>query len=156
MVVIPKISDLAVFLESSLHQIKVKILPKNCFNIRNNLENGSFRIRENLLYKKTADMVLMSLFMRIYGKCNSSYRADYEGMKQELKAFQKEFDELTKTEDVKELWTSALTVQSYVPAKTLMTTKLTRYRFLNRSNHSLANVGNFSQKQRKTRRAKAI
>ena len=29
-----------------------------------NLENGSFRNRENLQYKKTADSVLLSLFMR--------------------------------------------------------------------------------------------
>ena len=92
--------------------------------------------------------------MRTYGKCNSSHRVDYEGMKQEPKAFHKEFDELPKTEDVKELWTSALTVQFYVPVKTLVATKLTRLRFLNRSNHSLANVGKFSQ--RKTGRAKAI
>ena len=94
--------------------------------------------------------------MRTYGKCNSSHRVDYEGMKQEPKAFQKEFDELPKTEDVKKLWTSALTVQSYVPVMTLMATKITRHRFLNRSNHSLANVGKFSQKQRKKGRAKAI
>ena len=32
-------------------------------------------------------------------------KADYEGMKQELKAFQIEFEELAKTEDVEQLWT---------------------------------------------------
>ena len=31
---------------------------------RNNRENGSFGNRENLQYKKTADSVLLSLFMR--------------------------------------------------------------------------------------------
>ena len=36
-------------------------------------KNGSFRNRENLHYKKTADSVLLSLFMSINGKCNSSY-----------------------------------------------------------------------------------
>ena len=40
----------------------------------NNLENRSFRDRENLqYYKKTADSVLLSLFMRTTGKCNNSY-----------------------------------------------------------------------------------
>ena len=38
----------------------------------NNLEKGSFRNRENLQYKKTADSVLSSLFMRTNGKCNNS------------------------------------------------------------------------------------
>ena len=36
-------------------------------------KNGSFRNRENLLYKKTADSVLLSLFMRINAKCNNSH-----------------------------------------------------------------------------------
>ena len=39
----------------------------------NYLENGSFRNRENLIYKKTAESVLLSLFMGTNGKCNNSY-----------------------------------------------------------------------------------
>ena len=39
----------------------------------NNLENGSVRNRENLQYKKTADSVLLSLFMRNNEKCNNSH-----------------------------------------------------------------------------------
>ena len=39
----------------------------------NNLENGSFRNRENLHYKKTADSVLLGLFMRANEKCNNSH-----------------------------------------------------------------------------------
>ena len=35
--------------------------------------NGSFRNRENLQYKKTADSVLFSLFMRTNVKCNDSH-----------------------------------------------------------------------------------
>ena len=35
--------------------------------------NGSFRNKENLQYKKTADSVLLSLFMRTNGKCNNSH-----------------------------------------------------------------------------------
>ena len=40
---------------------------------KNNLKNGSFRNRENLLYKKAADSVLLSLFMRTNGKCNNCH-----------------------------------------------------------------------------------
>ena len=40
---------------------------------KSNLENGSFRNRENILYTKTADSVLLSLFMRTNGKCNNSH-----------------------------------------------------------------------------------
>ena len=36
-------------------------------------KNGSFRNRENLQYYKTADSVLLSLFMRANGKCNNSH-----------------------------------------------------------------------------------
>ena len=36
-------------------------------------KNGSFRIRENLQYKKAADLVLFSLFMRTNGKSTKSY-----------------------------------------------------------------------------------
>ena len=36
-------------------------------------KNGSFRNRENLQLKKTADSVLLNLFMRTNGKCNISY-----------------------------------------------------------------------------------
>ena len=36
------------------------------------LKKGAFRNRENLQYKKRADSVLLSLFMRTYGKCNNS------------------------------------------------------------------------------------
>ena len=34
----------------------------------NNPENGSFKNRENLQYKKTADLVLLSVFMSTNGK----------------------------------------------------------------------------------------
>ena len=40
---------------------------------QNKLEDVSFRNRENLQYKKTVDSVLMSLFMRTYGKCNNAH-----------------------------------------------------------------------------------
>ena len=36
-------------------------------------KKGSFRNRENLQYKKTADLVLLSLCMRTNGKCNNSH-----------------------------------------------------------------------------------
>ena len=36
-------------------------------------KNGSFRNTENLQYKKTADSVLLSMFMRPNGKCNNSH-----------------------------------------------------------------------------------
>ena len=36
-------------------------------------KNGSFRNKENLQYKKTADSVLLSLVMRTNGKCNNSH-----------------------------------------------------------------------------------
>ena len=36
-------------------------------------KNGSLRNRENLQYKKTADSVLLSLFMRTNRKCNNSH-----------------------------------------------------------------------------------
>ena len=36
-------------------------------------KNGSFRNRENLQYKKTADSVLLSLFLRTNGKCTNSH-----------------------------------------------------------------------------------
>ena len=36
-------------------------------------KNGSFRNTENLRYMKTADSVLLSLFMRTNGKCNNSH-----------------------------------------------------------------------------------
>ena len=36
-------------------------------------KNGSFRNRENLKYKKTADSVLLSLFMKTNGKCYNSH-----------------------------------------------------------------------------------
>ena len=51
-----------------LHAAQRKLLPP-----LNNLENRSFRNRENLFYKKTADSVLLSLFMRTNGKCNKSH-----------------------------------------------------------------------------------
>ena len=35
-------------------------------------KNGPFRNRTNLLYKKTADSVLLGMFMRINAKCNNS------------------------------------------------------------------------------------
>ena len=38
-----------------------------------NLENDIFRNRENLQYPKTAGSVLLSLLMRINGKCNNSH-----------------------------------------------------------------------------------
>ena len=41
-------------------------------NIEKN-NNRSFRNREDLQYKKTADSVLLSLFMRTNGKCNNSH-----------------------------------------------------------------------------------
>ena len=40
-------------------------------NLNNLDKTGSFRIRENLQYKKTADSVLLSLFMRTNVKCNN-------------------------------------------------------------------------------------
>ena len=36
-------------------------------------KNGYFRYRENLQNKKTADSVLLSLFIKINGKCNNSH-----------------------------------------------------------------------------------
>ena len=39
----------------------------------NNMENGSFRYRENLQFKKTAILVLVSQFMRSNGRCNNSH-----------------------------------------------------------------------------------
>ena len=42
-----------------------------CLTYLNNLQNGSFRNRENLRYKKTADLVLLSLFMTTNGKCKN-------------------------------------------------------------------------------------
>ena len=36
-------------------------------------KNGSFRNRENLQNKKTADSVLLSLFIETNGKCNNSH-----------------------------------------------------------------------------------
>ena len=36
-------------------------------------KNGSSRNRENLQYKKTADLVLLSLLMRTNGKCKDSH-----------------------------------------------------------------------------------
>ena len=39
----------------------------------NNLENGSLRNIENLQYKKSADSVFLSLFMRTNGNCNNSH-----------------------------------------------------------------------------------
>ena len=36
-------------------------------------KNGSVRNRENLQCKKTADLVLLCLFMRTNGKCNNSH-----------------------------------------------------------------------------------
>ena len=36
-------------------------------------KNGSFRKKENLPYKKTADSVLLSLFRRTNGKGNNSH-----------------------------------------------------------------------------------
>ena len=39
----------------------------------NNLENRSFRNRENLQYKKTADSVSLSLFMGTNGSYNNNH-----------------------------------------------------------------------------------
>ena len=40
----------------------------------NNLEkNGSFRNKENLQYKKTADLVLLGLLVRTNGKCYNAH-----------------------------------------------------------------------------------
>ena len=39
----------------------------------NDLENRSFRNRENLQYKKTAGWGLLSLFIKTNGKCNNSH-----------------------------------------------------------------------------------
>ena len=39
-----------------------------------NLENGSLRNTENLKCKKTADSVLLSLFMRTFGKYYNSHK----------------------------------------------------------------------------------
>ena len=36
-------------------------------------KDGFFRNRENLHFKKTADSVLLNLFMRTNGKCNNSH-----------------------------------------------------------------------------------
>ena len=65
--------------ESELTTLSYDCLLRTChkyahFN-KNNLENGSYRNRENLLhvYKKIADWGLLSLFMRTNGKCNSSH-----------------------------------------------------------------------------------
>ena len=41
------------------------------------LKNGSLRNRVNLHYKKTADSILLSLFMRTNGKCNNSHDPYY-------------------------------------------------------------------------------
>ena len=42
------------------------------YSLQNHLKNVSFRNKENLHYKITADSVLLSLFMRTNGKCNNS------------------------------------------------------------------------------------
>ena len=36
-------------------------------------KNGSFRNRDNLQYKKTADSLILSLFMRTNGKFNNAH-----------------------------------------------------------------------------------
>ena len=48
---------------------------RQLLRILNNLENRPFRNRENLQYKKTADSILLSLFMRNNGKCNNCHAA---------------------------------------------------------------------------------
>ena len=74
-------------------------------------------------------------------------KADYEGMKQELKAFQIEFEELAETEDVEQLWTRFKKkmhslMESHIPAKTI---KSISHGFPNRLNLSPANVRNSLQ-----------
>ena len=49
---------------------KTKKMMKNLQII---LKNGSFRNIENLQFKKTANSVLLSLFIRTNGKCNKSH-----------------------------------------------------------------------------------
>ena len=46
---------------------------RQLLRLLNNLENGSFRNRVSLQYKKTIDSVILSLFMRSNGKCNNSH-----------------------------------------------------------------------------------
>ena len=51
-----------------------KLIRNNYVYKPNNLKkNGSFVYRENLQYKKTADSVLLSLFMRTNVKCNNHH-----------------------------------------------------------------------------------
>ena len=52
--------------------LQIMIIDENCFKHKIIWKNGSFGNRENLQYKKTADSVLLRLFMRTNGKCNNS------------------------------------------------------------------------------------
>ena len=88
-------------------------------------------------------------------------KADYEGMKQELKAFKEEFDELAKTEDVEQLWTRfkkkvhAL-MGSYIPAKTLNGNKVHKLWISKQVKSLTRKCRKLFQRQRKTRKTKDI
>ena len=50
-----------------------EIIQANQHQIKNNLEKTDPSEIENLQYKKTADSVVLRLFMRTNGKCNNSH-----------------------------------------------------------------------------------
>ena len=88
-------------------------------------------------------------------------KADYEGMKQELKAFQIEFDELAKTEDVEQLWTRFKKkihslMESYIPAKTINGNKVIKPWISKQVKSLTRKCKKLFAKQRKTRKAKDV
>ena len=56
-----------------LNRKQGKVTKFALINPINNLENRSFRNRESLQNKKTADSVLLSLFIRSNGTCSNSH-----------------------------------------------------------------------------------
>ena len=80
-------------------------------------------------------------------------------MKQELKAFQIEFEELAKAKDVEQLWTRLKKkvlslMESYIPDKTINGNKVNKP--WGRSSLSLPNVRDLFAKQRKTMKANDV
>ena len=88
-------------------------------------------------------------------------KGDYEGMKQELKAFQIEFEELAKTEDVEQLWTRFKKkihslMESYIPAKTMNGNTVNKPWITKQVKSLTCKCKKLFAKQRKPRKAKDV
>ena len=88
-------------------------------------------------------------------------KADYEGMKHELKAFKEEFDELAKTEDVEQLWTRLkkkvhTLMESFIPANTLNGNKVHKPWISKQVKSLTRKCRKLFQRHRKTRKSKDV